>query len=46
MAVAARASMKQKPCCYSLLDTPLIDFLYGEKKKYYCGWYRGCGNLI
>ena len=33
MVAAARASMKQRPGCYSLLEIPLIDFLYGEKKE-------------
>ena len=28
---AARASLKQKPGCYSVLEIPLIDFFYGEK---------------
>ena len=27
---AARASLKQEPGCYSVLEIPLIDFLYGE----------------
>lgn len=30
---AARASMRQKPGCYSLLEIPLVDFLYGDKEK-------------
>ncbi len=30
---AARASLKQKPGCYSVLEIPLIDFLYGEIKE-------------
>ena len=33
MVAAARASMKQKPGCYSLLEIPPVDFLYGEKKE-------------
>ena len=31
MVSAARASLKQKPGCYSLLEIPPIDFLYGNK---------------
>lgn len=30
---AARASMKQKPGCYSLLEIPIIDFIYGDKEE-------------
>jgi diaminopimelate dehydrogenase len=30
---AARASLKQKPGCYSVLEIPLIDFFYGEKQE-------------
>lgn len=30
---AARASMKQKPGCYSMLEIPPIDFLSGSKKE-------------
>ena len=30
---AARASLKQKPGCYSVLEIPIIDFLYGEIKE-------------
>lgn len=33
LVAAARASIKQKPGCYSVLEIPLIDFLYGEKKE-------------
>lgn len=33
MVSAARASLKQKPGCYSLLEIPPIDFIYGEKEK-------------
>jgi diaminopimelate dehydrogenase len=32
MVSAARASLKQKPGCYSLLEIPPIDFLYGNKQ--------------
>lgn len=31
MVSAARASLKQKPGCYTLLEIPPIDFIYGEK---------------
>lgn len=30
---AARASMKQKPGCYTMIEIPAIDFLCGEKEK-------------
>ena len=30
---AARASMKQKPGCYTLVELPVIDLLYGEKEE-------------
>ena len=33
MVSAARASLKQKPGCYSLPEIPPVDFLYGEKEK-------------
>jgi diaminopimelate dehydrogenase len=33
MVSAARASLKQKPGCYSLLEIPPIDFLYGNKQE-------------
>jgi len=33
MVSAARASLKQKPGCYSLPEIPPIDFLYGNKQK-------------
>ncbi len=33
MVSAARASMRQNPGCYTLLEIPLVDFLYGEKEK-------------
>jgi diaminopimelate dehydrogenase len=33
MVSAARASLKQKPGCYTTLEIPLIDFLYGEKEQ-------------
>lgn len=32
MVSAARASLKQNPGCYSILEIPIIDFLYGNKK--------------
>jgi diaminopimelate dehydrogenase len=31
MVSAARASMRQKPGCYTVLEIPVIDFLYEEK---------------
>mgnify|MGYP001133247544 FL=1 len=33
MVSAARASLKQKPGCYTMLEIPPIDFLYGEKQE-------------
>jgi len=33
MVCAARASLKQKPGCYSILEIPLIDFLFGKKQE-------------
>ncbi|MBN2396081.1 MAG: diaminopimelate dehydrogenase [Candidatus Atribacteria bacterium] len=33
MVSAARASLKQKPGCYSVLEIPPIDFFYGEKQE-------------
>lgn len=36
MVAAARASVKQKPGCYTLLEVPLIDLLFGEKDELIC----------
>lgn len=33
MVSAARASMRQEPGCYSLLEIPPVDFLYGNKEE-------------
>jgi len=33
MVAAARASLRQKPGCYSMLEIPIIDFLYGEREQ-------------
>lgn len=33
MVSAARASLRQKPGCYTMLEIPLIDFLYGDREK-------------
>lgn len=33
MVSAARAGFKQKPGCYSTLEIPIIDFLYGDKEQ-------------
>ncbi len=30
---AARASMKQEPGCYTLIEIPIIDLLYGEREE-------------
>ena len=29
---AARASMLQKPCCYTMIEIPVIDYLYGDRE--------------
>ena len=34
---AARASMKQKPGCYTMIEIPVIDMLYGDKEKLIAG---------
>ncbi|HEY8362033.1 MAG TPA: diaminopimelate dehydrogenase [Tissierellaceae bacterium] len=36
MVAAARASLKQKPGCYTLLEIPPIDFLYGDIENLLC----------
>ncbi|AEH51379.1 diaminopimelate dehydrogenase [Pseudothermotoga thermarum] len=36
MVAAARASLKQKPGCYTLLEIPLIDFLCGDLEQLIC----------
>lgn len=33
MVSSARASMKQKPGCYTLIEIPLADLLYGEREE-------------
>jgi len=33
MVAAARASLRQNPGCYTTLEIPVIDFLYGEREK-------------
>ena len=33
MVAAARASLRQKPGCYTMLEIPLINFLYGERER-------------
>ncbi len=33
MVAAARATIKQRPGCYTVLEIPPIDFLYGEKQE-------------
>ncbi len=30
---AARATMRQQPGCYTMIEVPLIDFLYGDREK-------------
>lgn len=36
MVAAARATVKQKPGCYTLLEVPVIDLLYGNKDDLIC----------
>ncbi|HBK68517.1 MAG TPA: diaminopimelate dehydrogenase, partial [Firmicutes bacterium] len=31
MVASARAGFKQKPGCYTMIEIPLIDYLYGER---------------
>jgi diaminopimelate dehydrogenase len=33
MVAAARAGLRQKPGCYTMLEIPVIDFLYGERDE-------------
>jgi len=33
MVTSARAAMKQKPGCYTVLEIPPIDFIYGDRDK-------------
>ncbi len=33
MVSAARATMRQKPGCYTLIEIPVIDLLYGEREE-------------
>jgi diaminopimelate dehydrogenase len=33
MICCARASMKREPGCYTIIEIPVIDFLYGEKEE-------------
>ncbi len=34
MVSAARAAMKQKPGCYTMIQVPVIDFLFGELEDF------------
>lgn len=34
MVSSARASMKQKPGCYTIIELPVIDFLYGDLEDF------------
>lgn len=34
MVSAARATMKQRPGCYTMIEVPVIDFLYGEIESF------------
>ncbi|MCL2144004.1 MAG: diaminopimelate dehydrogenase [Endomicrobia bacterium] len=33
LVAAARASMKQQPGCYTMIEIPMIDMLYGDKEE-------------
>jgi diaminopimelate dehydrogenase len=33
MVAAARAGLRQKPGCYTMLEIPVIDYLYGERDE-------------
>ncbi len=33
LVAAARASMKREPGCYTMIEIPVIDFVYGDKEK-------------
>ncbi|MGB9867769.1 MAG: diaminopimelate dehydrogenase [Bacillota bacterium] len=33
MVCAARASLKQQPGCYTMLEVPVIDFIHGEREE-------------
>ena len=33
MVASARASMRQQPGCYSLIEIPMIDMLYGDREE-------------
>lgn len=32
LVASARASMKQKPGCYTMIEVPIIDYIYGDKE--------------
>jgi len=33
MVAAARAGLKQRPGCYTVLEIPPVDFLFGDKEE-------------
>jgi len=33
MAACARASVKQRPGAYTMLEIPIIDYLYGDRES-------------
>jgi diaminopimelate dehydrogenase len=33
LVAVARASMKQKPGCYTMIEIPMIDMLYGDREE-------------
>lgn len=36
----ARAAMLQRPGCYTLIEIPVIDLLYGDRDELVVGWYK------
>ncbi len=36
MVAAARATVRQKPGCYTLLEIPILDFIAGDKRELLC----------
>ena len=39
LVATARASMKQQPGCYTLIEIPVIDMLYGDREELIKHWY-------
>ena len=40
MVAAARASLKQKPGAYTMIQIPIIDYLYGTRMTSSGVWFR------